>query len=112
MAYNEKSPRPQDTAQTERKSLPSVNRVTLVGNLGGDREMRATKDGRPFVTLSVATNEAWLDPETKERRERTDFHRVGIYRQGLVNFAEQWLGKGSRVYIEGSLRNNRWTDAN
>jgi single-strand DNA-binding protein len=113
MAYNEKSPRDVQPEQTEkRRSLPSVNRVTLVGNTGGDREMRTTKDGRLFATFDVAATESWLDPDTRERRERVDFHKVGVYRKGLVSLAEGWLGKGSRVYIDGQLRNSRWVDVN
>ena len=91
MAYNEKSPRDGQPEQPERRrSLPSVNRVTLVGNTGADSQIHTTKDGsRTFATFDVATTESWLDPDTRERRERTDWHKVGIYRKGLVSLAEQ-----------------------
>ena len=114
MAYNEKSPKNnQQPEQPERRrSLPSLNRVTLVGNTGADSQIHTTKDGRSFATFDVATSESWLDPDTRERRERTDWHKVAIYRKGLVSLAEEWLGKGSRVYIEGQLRNNRNFDTN
>ncbi len=86
----------------------SVNKVILVGNLGADPEIRHTQDGRPIAHLSVATTETWKDRASGERRERTEWHRVVIFSEGLVRVAEQYLRKGSKVYIEGQLRTRKW----
>lgn len=88
----------------------SVNKVILVGNLGSDPEVRRTKDGRPIVHFSVATSDSWRDKNTGERRENTEWHRVVIFSEGLAKIAEQYLKKGSKVYIEGSLKTSKWTD--
>lgn len=88
----------------------SVNKVILVGNLGKDPEVRRTQDGRPIVHLSVATSENWKDKNTGERRERTEWHRVVIFSEGLARVAEQYLKKGAKVYIEGQLQTRKWTD--
>lgn len=90
----------------------SVNKVILVGNLGADPEVRQTQDGRPIVNLRVATSENWKDRNTGERRERTEWHRVVIFSEGLARVAEQYLRKGSKVYIEGQLQTRKWTDQN
>ncbi len=88
----------------------SVNKVILIGNLGADPDMRSTKDGRPICNLSVATNETWKDKATGERRERTEWHRVVIFNEGLCRIAEQFLKKGSKVYLEGQLQTRKWQD--
>jgi single-strand DNA-binding protein len=88
----------------------TVNKVILVGNLGRDPEIRRTQDGKPVVNLSVATSENWRDKTTGERREKTEWHRVVIFNESLCRVAEQYLKKGSKVYLEGSLRTNKWQD--
>jgi len=88
----------------------SVNKVILVGNLGADPEIRQTQDGRPIANLRVATSESWRDRNTGERRERTEWHRVVIFSEGLAKIAEQYLKKGAKVYIEGQLQTRKWQD--
>jgi single-strand DNA-binding protein len=88
----------------------SVNKVILVGNLGRDPEVRRTQDGRPIVNLSVATSESWRDKNTGERKEKTEWHRVVIFSEGLCRVAEQYLKKGSKIYLEGSLQTRKWQD--
>jgi len=88
----------------------SVNKVILVGNLGKDPEIRRTQDGRPIANLSVATSESWRDKATGERKEKTEWHRVVIFNEGLCKIVEQYLKKGSKVYLEGSLQTRKWTD--
>ena len=88
----------------------SVNKVILVGNLGRDPEVRQTQDGRPVVNMSVATSESWKDRQTGERRERTEWHRVVIFSEGLADVAQRYLRKGSKVYLEGQLQTRKWTD--
>ena len=88
----------------------SVNKVILVGNLGKDPEIRRTQDGRPIANLSVATSETWRDKATGERKEKTEWHRVVIFNEGLCKIAEQYLKKGAKVYIEGALQTRKWTD--
>src|SRR5215467_15319667 len=88
----------------------SVNKVILVGNLGKDPEIRRTQDGRPIANLSVATSDTWRDKATGDRRERTEWHRVVIFSEPLCRVAEQYLKKGSRVYLEGSLQTRKWQD--
>src|SRR6185312_1578002 len=88
----------------------SVNKVILVGNLGKDPEIRRTQDGRPIANLSVATSETWRDKATGERKEKTEWHRVVIFNEGLAKVAEQYLKKGAKVYIEGALQTRKWTD--
>ncbi|WP_038035665.1 single-stranded DNA-binding protein [Thermopetrobacter sp. TC1] len=90
----------------------SVNKVILIGNLGADPEVRHTQDGRPVVNLRIATTESWRDRTTGEKRERTEWHRVVIFNEGLARVAEQYLRKGSKVYIEGQLQTRKWTDQN
>ena len=90
----------------------SVNKVILVGNLGADPDVRSTKDGRPVVNLSVATSENWRDKNSGERREKTEWHRVVIFSEGLCRIAEQYLKKGSKVYLEGQLQTRKWQDDN
>jgi single-strand DNA-binding protein len=88
----------------------SVNKVILIGNLGADPEIRRTQDGRPIVHLRVATSESWRDKATGERKEKTEWHRVVIFNEGLSKVAEQYLKKGMKVYLEGALRTNKWQD--
>lgn len=88
----------------------SVNKVILVGNLGADPEIRRTNDGRPIANLRVATSESWKDKATGERREKTEWHRVVIFNEGLCRIAEQYLKKGSKLYIEGQLQTRKWQD--
>ncbi|MCC0041561.1 MAG: single-stranded DNA-binding protein [Rhodobiaceae bacterium] len=88
----------------------SVNKVILIGNLGADPEIRRTQDGRPIANLRVATSESWRDRNSGERRERTEWHRVVIFNEGLCKIAEQYLRKGSKVYLEGQLQTREWED--
>src|SRR4051794_32758404 len=88
----------------------SVNKVILIGNLGKDPEIRRTQDGRPIANFTVATSDTWKDKNTGERRERTEWHRVVIFNEGLCRIAEQYLKKGSKVYLEGSLQTRKWQD--
>ena len=87
----------------------SVNKVILVGNLGRDPEVRYAQSGAKIVNLSVATSESWKDRESGERREKTEWHRVVIFNDRLADVAEQYLRKGSKVYLEGSLQTRKWT---
>ncbi len=88
----------------------SVNKVILVGNLGRDPEVRRTQDGRPIVNFTLATSENWRDKATGERREKTEWHRVVIFNENLCRIAEQYLKKGSKVYLEGQLQTRKWQD--
>jgi single-strand DNA-binding protein len=88
----------------------SVNKVILIGNLGADPEIRRTQDGRPIANLRVATSENWRDKATGERREKTEWHRVVIFNENLCRIVEQYLKKGSKVYLEGQLQTRKWTD--
>jgi single-strand DNA-binding protein len=88
----------------------SLNKVTLIGRLGRDPEIRSTQDGRQLASLSVATSESWKDKATGERTERAEWHRVVIFSEGLVGVAEKYLSKGSNVYLEGHLKTRKWTD--
>ncbi len=88
----------------------SVNKVILVGNLGKDPEIRRTQDGRPIANLSVATSETWRDKNTGERKEKTEWHRVVVFNEGLCKVIEQYLKKGAKVYLEGALQTRKWTD--
>jgi single-strand DNA-binding protein len=86
----------------------SVNKVILIGNLGRDPEIRRTQDGRPIANLRVATTDTWRDKATGERREKTEWHSVVIFNEGLCRVAEQYLKKGAKVYIEGQLQTRKW----
>jgi len=88
----------------------SVNKVILIGNLGADPEIRRTQDGRPIANLRLATTDSWRDKATGERRERTEWHRVVIFSEGLCRIAEQYLKKGSKIYVEGQLQTRKWED--
>jgi single-strand DNA-binding protein len=86
----------------------SVNKVILIGNLGRDPEIRRTQDGRPIANLRIATSESWRDKTTGERRDKTEWHTVVIFSEGLCRIAEQYLKKGAKVYIEGQLQTRKW----
>ena len=88
----------------------SVNRVIIVGNLGRDPEVRNFPNGGKVVSLRIATSESWKDKQTGERKERTEWHSVSIFDDGLAKIAEQYLRKGSTVYIEGQLETRKWQD--
>ena len=88
----------------------SVNKVILVGNLGRDPEVRRTNNGDPIVNLRIATSENWRDKQSGERRERTEWHSVVIFNEALGRIAEQYLKKGSKVYLEGQLQTRKWQD--
>ena len=86
----------------------SVNKVILVGNLGADPEIRYTQAGKKIANLRLATSESWKDRQSGERREKTEWHRVVIFNEGLANITEQYLKKGSKVYVEGQLQTRKW----
>ena len=88
----------------------SVNKVILIGNLGRDPEIRSTQDGTRLASLSLATSENWRDKNSGERRERTEWHRVVVFNDHLVNVIEKYLRKGSKIYVEGQLQTRKWTD--
>jgi single-strand DNA-binding protein len=90
--------------------MAGVNKVILVGNLGKDPEVRRTQSGEPVVSFSIATSESWRDKTSGERKEKTEWHRVVIFNENLAKVAEQYLRKGSKVYIEGQLSTRKWTD--
>ncbi|MDO9125373.1 single-stranded DNA-binding protein [Parvibaculum sp.] len=88
----------------------SVNKVILIGNVGADPEIRRTQDGRPIANLRIATSESWRDKNTGERREKTEWHRVVVFNEGLCKVIEQYVKKGAKLYIEGALQTRKWTD--
>ena len=88
----------------------SVNKVILIGNLGADPEVRTFSNGGKVCNLRIATSETWKDKNTGERKEKTEWHSVAIFQEGLVRIAEQYLKKGSKVYIEGQLSTRKWQD--
>ncbi len=88
----------------------SVNKVILVGNLGRDPEVRHTQDGRSIVNLRIATSETWKDRNSGERKEKTEWHSIVIFGDGLTKVAEQYLRKGSKIYVEGALQTRKWQD--
>ena len=88
----------------------SVNKVILVGNLGADPEIRRTQDGRPIANLRLATSDSWRDKATGERKEKTEWHRIVIFNENLCRIAEQYLKKGSKIYVEGALQTRKWQD--
>jgi single-strand DNA-binding protein len=92
--------------------MGSVNKVIIVGNLGRDPESRSFQNGGKVVNLRIATSETWKDKSTGERKEKTEWHTVAIFNEGIANVAERYLRKGSKVYIEGSLQTRKWQDAN
>jgi single-strand DNA-binding protein len=90
----------------------SVNKVILIGNLGADPEVRSFQNGGQVCNLRIATSENWKDRNTGERREKTEWHNVAIYNENLVRLAQQYLKKGSKVYVEGQLETRKWQDQN
>lgn len=88
----------------------SINKVILVGNIGGDPEIRSTGDGREIASFSLATSESWKDKHSGEKKEKTEWHRVIVFSQGLVGIVKSYVKKGSKLYIEGSLQTRKWTD--
>ena len=90
--------------------MAGVNKVILVGNLGRDPEVRRTNSGDPVVNFTLATSETWRDKASGERKERTEWHRIVIFNENIAKVAEQYLHKGSKVYIEGQLSTRKWTD--
>ncbi len=90
--------------------MGSVNKNILIGSLGKDPEIRSMQDGREIANLSVATSESWKDKGSGERKERTEWHRVVIFSDGLVGVAKSYLKKGMKVYLEGQLQTRKWTD--
>lgn len=88
----------------------SVNKVILVGNMGADPEIRRTQDGKPIANLRLATSESWRDKATGERKEKTEWHRVVVFSEPLCKVIEQYVKKGSKLYIEGALQTRKWTD--
>ena len=88
----------------------SINKVILVGNLGRDPEIRSTQSGMKLANLRIATSERWKDKQSGEYQERTEWHSVAIFNEHLVNVAERFLKKGSKVYVEGQLQTRKWTD--
>ena len=90
--------------------MASVNKAILIGNLGKDPEVRRTQDGKAVCNLTVATSESWRDKSSGERKERTEWHRVTVWNEPLVKVCEQYLKKGSKVYLEGQIQTRKWTD--
>ena len=88
----------------------SVNKVILVGNVGADPEIKRTQDGRPIANLRVATSETWRDKNSGERKEKTEWHRVVVFNEGLCKVIEGYVKKGAKLYIEGQLQTRKWTD--
>src|SRR5215467_2515609 len=97
-------------ARREAGMAGSVNKVILVGNLGRDPEIRSTQDGLRIANLSVATSESWRDKASGERKEKTEWHRVVVFNERLVEVIEKYLKKGAKVYLEGALQTRKWTD--
>ncbi len=89
----------------------SLNKVTLIGNLGADPEIRRTQDGRPIANITLATSETWRDKNTGERKEKTEWHRIVIFNEALCKVVEQYLHKGAKIYISGQLATRKWQDA-
>ena len=88
----------------------SVNKVILLGNLGRDPDVRTMQNGKKVCTFSIATSNSWKDKETGEKKEKTEWHRVVVFNEGLVDVVENYVKKGSKLYIEGSLQTRKWTD--
>lgn len=90
----------------------SVNKVILIGNLGKDPEIRSTQDGKELASLTLATSETWRDKSTGEKKERTEWHRIVVFNEGLVGVIKSYVKKGSKLYIEGQLQTRKWQDQN
>jgi len=87
-----------------------LNKVTLIGRVGNDPDVRATQDGREIANISIATSERWKDKQTGERKEKTEWHRVVVFQEGLVRVIKEYVKKGSQLYVEGALQTRKWTD--
>ena len=90
----------------------TINKVIIIGNLGQDPEIRKTQDGREIANFSIATSEKWFDKSTGEKKERTEWHKISVFSQGLVDIIKQYVKKGSKLYIEGALQTRKWKDGN
>lgn len=90
----------------------SINKVILVGNVGQDPEIRSTSDGREIANFSIATSDSWKDKNSGEKKEKTEWHRVVVFSQGLVGVIKNYVKKGSKLYIEGQLQTRKWSDSN
>jgi len=90
----------------------SLNKVLLIGRLGNDPEIKQTQNGKNIARLSIATSDSWKDKNTGEKKEKTEWHKVVVFNEGLVNVIQKYLKKGAQVYIEGQLNTNKYTDAN
>lgn len=90
--------------------MSSLNKVTLIGNLGKDPEIRTTQDGREIASFSIATSETWKDKNTKEKKEKTEWHNIVVFNKGMVSVVKEYLKKGMKVYIEGALCTSKWED--
>ena len=88
----------------------SINKVTLVGNVGRDPEIRTTQEGKEIASLTLATSESWKDRLSGERKERTEWHKIIVFADGLVNIIKNYIKKGSKLYIEGALQTRKWVD--
>lgn len=88
----------------------SLNKVTIIGNVGKDPEVRSTQDGREVASFSVATSESWKDKNSGEKKERTEWHRVVVFSQPLINLIKSYIHKGSKLYVEGALHTRKWND--
>lgn len=88
----------------------SLNKVTLIGNLGRDPEIRTTNDGKEIASFSIATSESWKDKITGERKDKTEWHRIAVFSEGLVRVVKNYVKKGSKLYIEGQLQTRKWID--
>lgn len=89
----------------------SINKVILVGNVGQEPEIRSTQDGREIASFSIATSESWKDKNSGEKKEKTEWHRIVVFSSGLVGVIKNYVKKGTKLYIEGSLQTRKWTDA-
>lgn len=108
-SHGGKSPKRQNGRQAKQVA-GSVNKVILIGNLGADPEVRSTQGGKSIVNLRIATSESWKDRNSGERKSKTEWHSVVIFNENIARIAEQYLRKGSTVYIEGALQTRKWTD--
>ena len=90
----------------------TINKVIIIGNLGQDPEIRKTQDGREIANFSIATSEKWFDKSTGEKKEKTEWHKISVFSQGLVDIIKQYVKKGSKLYIEGALQTRKWKDGN
>jgi single-strand DNA-binding protein len=88
----------------------SINKVTLIGNLGKDPEIRTTTDGREIASFSLATSESWKDKVTGERKDKTEWHRIVVFKEGVVGIVKSYVKKGTKLYIEGQLQTRKWVD--